>query len=176
MKPRKTLYGQYAGFITRTVAFIVDLIAITLGAALFAAITRLVLSFFRTSDLADDLALLVLGVSHVLFAVVYFTAFWVLAGQTPGMSMTGLRVVRTDGKPVGIGTAILRFIAYAISAILFLGFIWILFDKRRQGWHDKIARTYVIYAWDARSANLVAMARRLRAGSAVPPQLPPQQR
>jgi uncharacterized RDD family membrane protein YckC len=73
----------------------------------------------------------------------------VISGFTPGKALLGLRVVRTDGRPVNLGRAVLRLIAYLIAALpLFLGFIWILFDNRRQGWHDKIARTYVIYMWD----------------------------
>jgi uncharacterized RDD family membrane protein YckC len=45
---------------------------------------------------------------------------------------------------------ILRYLGYSLSAIsLFLGFFWILIDDRRQGWHDKIAGTLVIYTWEA---------------------------
>jgi uncharacterized RDD family membrane protein YckC len=170
MKGNKTLYGQYAGFVTRTIAFVVDLLLITLGASLFTAIARLILDFFHLSNLGNERSLLILGGSHLVLGVVYFTTFWVLAGQTPGMGVTGLRVVRTDGSPVTVGSAILRFLCYFVSGILFLGFVWVLFDKKRQGWHDKIARTYVIYSWDARTANLAAMARRVRRGSSVPTQ------
>jgi hypothetical protein len=41
---------------------------------------------------------------------------------------------------------VLRYVGYLVSAIVVsLGFIWILFDSKRQGWHDKIAKTYVVY-------------------------------
>jgi uncharacterized RDD family membrane protein YckC len=91
------------------------------------------------------------------FGFIYFIFFWVISGFTPGKALLGLRVVRTDGRPVNLGRAVLRLIAYLIAALpLFLGFIWILFDNRRQGWHDKIARTYVIYMWDKSSHPLVA--------------------
>lgn len=57
----------------------------------------------------------------------------------------GLRVVSTDGQPMTMGKAFIRYIGYIISAIVFyLGFIWIAIDKDKQGWHDKIANTYVI--------------------------------
>ena len=62
------------------------------------------------------------------------------------MKMLRLRVVRAaDGGPVTGGQAVLRLIGFWISAAVFyLGFIWILFDSQRQGWHDKIASTVMI--------------------------------
>jgi uncharacterized RDD family membrane protein YckC len=54
-------------------------------------------------------------------------------------------VVRTDGSPVTWGRAVLRYLGFIVSAIpLSLGFLWIAIDGRRQGWHDKLAGTYVI--------------------------------
>ena len=48
-------------------------------------------------------------------------------------------------QPISWGKAILRYIGYIISGlVLLIGFIWIAFDARRQGWHDKIAGTYVV--------------------------------
>jgi uncharacterized RDD family membrane protein YckC len=49
------------------------------------------------------------------------------------------------GRNIGIGRAIGRFVGYAISGIaLDIGFIWVAFDARKQGWHDKIASTFVV--------------------------------
>jgi hypothetical protein len=57
----------------------------------------------------------------------------------------GITVVGTDGRPLSIGKAVLRYFGYIISAIPFsFGFLWIAFDKKRQGWHDKIAASYAI--------------------------------
>jgi len=51
---------------------------------------------------------------------------------------------RTGGKP-STGQLIGRYFGYYLSMIpLFLGFIWVAFDKRKQGWHDKLAGTVVI--------------------------------
>ena len=62
----------------------------------------------------------------------------------------GLQVVNKAGERVGIFRAILRLFGLYISAIVFLlGFIWALFDRRRQGWHDKFGGTFVLYAWPA---------------------------
>jgi uncharacterized RDD family membrane protein YckC len=81
-----------------------------------------------------------------LIAIVYFVGFWTWRGQTPGMILLGLRIAReADGAPPGLARSILRYVGYFISQLpLFLGFIWIAFDSRKQGWHDKIAGTVVV--------------------------------
>lgn len=70
---------------------------------------------------------------------------WAVAGRTPGKALFGLRVVRVDGTPVRLGRATLRSLGYFFSLILFVGFLWVLADPRRQAWHDKLAGTVVIY-------------------------------
>ncbi len=75
----------------------------------------------------------------------YFIGFWGWCGQTPGKMALGIRIVRFTGEPIGWGGAVRRFLGYIISAVLLLsGFIWIAFDPRRQGFHDKLVETYVI--------------------------------
>ncbi len=59
--------------------------------------------------------------------------------------MLGLRVIKTDGSPITVGTAILRYIGYIINTVIILmGWIWIIFDAQHQGWHDKLAGTVVV--------------------------------
>ncbi len=58
-----------------------------------------------------------------------------------------MRVLRKDGTRVRLGNALRRQIGYWISGIFYLGFLWILFDNKRQGFHDKIAGTIVTYSW-----------------------------
>ena len=67
-------------------------------------------------------------------------------GQSPGKMAIGIKIVKTDGRSIGFGTTLLREVIGKIvsSIILLLGYIWILFDGQRQGWHDKIASTYVV--------------------------------
>ena len=63
----------------------------------------------------------------------------------------GLRVVTVKGERVKPLRAVFRYLGYILAALpLFLGFAWILVDDRRQGWHDKLSGTYVIYTWAAR--------------------------
>jgi uncharacterized RDD family membrane protein YckC len=90
---------------------------------------------------------LLIGGLVVLVRLLYDMGFWMLAGQTPGKRVMGVRVVRTDGQRLKWGNAIRREVGYWISSILFLGYLWVLVDNRRQGWHDKLGGTLVIYAW-----------------------------
>jgi uncharacterized RDD family membrane protein YckC len=80
-----------------------------------------------------------------LFQVGYFVYYWASTGATPGKSMLNLRVVDKDYQIINEGRAILRYLGYMVSSLCFmLGYIWILFDGAGQGWHDKIAGTYVV--------------------------------
>jgi uncharacterized RDD family membrane protein YckC len=77
--------------------------------------------------------------------MIYFTWFHGSAGRTPGKMLLGLRVVQATGEPMTFGLAFLRWVGYIVSKIvLYLGFFWIAFDRRKQGWHDKIAGTLVV--------------------------------
>jgi hypothetical protein len=80
------------------------------------------------------------------WAAVYFTAFLaMMRGQTPGKKLLGIRVIRLDGKPLGWWIAFERFGGYAASfSVGLLGFIQILWDRNRQGLHDKACETVVI--------------------------------
>ncbi len=84
---------------------------------------------------------------------VFSIGYWIVVlgmvatrGQSPGKIAIGIKIVRTDGSSIGIGTTLLReIIGKIVSTIfIFLGYIWILFDGQRQGWHDKISSTYVV--------------------------------
>ncbi len=82
----------------------------------------------------------------LLLRTLYFVLMWVnFNGQTIGKKVFGVRAVTVDNKPLGYGKAILRAVGYEISALpLFLGFLWVAWDKEKRGWHDKIAGTKVI--------------------------------
>lgn len=73
-------------------------------------------------------------------------AFWVLnGGRTPGDMAVGLRVIREDGGPITLGTAIIRYVMLVIgSYALALGLLWVIWDPQKQGWHDKAAGTLVV--------------------------------
>jgi len=81
----------------------------------------------------------------ILISLGYFTYFFG-NGQTPGMKVMKIKLCGTDGTyPIGYGKGVLRWIGMLISAlVIYIGFLWILIDKDKQGWHDKIADTYVV--------------------------------
>ncbi len=86
---------------------------------------------------------------QTLLGVVYFTYFWSAQGkgQTLGMRALNIKVVKTDGSQLDLVGAFIRYIGLVISiAVLFIGVIWAAFDSQKQGWHDKIAKTYVVKA------------------------------
>jgi uncharacterized RDD family membrane protein YckC len=64
----------------------------------------------------------------------YYPVLWSIGGQTIGMKLFGLRVVRDrDGGPVGIGRALLRTLGFVLNGlVLYLGFVWIFIDSRRR--------------------------------------------
>jgi uncharacterized RDD family membrane protein YckC len=72
--------------------------------------------------------------------------FWAERQATPGKMVLGLRIVdaETGGVPP-IGRLVLRYVGYLVSALpLGLGYLWAIWDSRRQGWHDKMAGTLVV--------------------------------
>lgn len=82
---------------------------------------------------------------------VVFVIGWGRYGRTPGKLLLDLRVVnaRTGERP-GYLRALVRYIGYFVSALpLGLGFLWIVFDRQRQGLHDKIAGTRVVMVDDS---------------------------
>lgn len=84
---------------------------------------------------------------NTLLGILYFCYFWSAqgGGQTLGMRVLNIKVVRTDGSALTILQAFIRYIGLFVSiACLFIGVIWAAFDANKQGWHDKIASTYVV--------------------------------
>lgn len=86
---------------------------------------------------------------QTLLGLAYFLYFWSSygKGQTLGMRALNIKVVKTDGSQLDLVGAFLRYIGLVISiACLLIGVIWAAFDAQKQGWHDKIAGTYVVKA------------------------------
>jgi uncharacterized RDD family membrane protein YckC len=127
--------GAKAGFWIRVVAFIIDSILVGVINAIVAAI----LSSNTTGRTGIQ----------TLLGIIYFSYFWSAnspwPGQTVGDKLLNLRVIRTDGSDLTIVQAFIRYVGLFISFIvIFIGVIWVAFDPNKQGWHDKIAGTYVI--------------------------------
>jgi uncharacterized RDD family membrane protein YckC len=155
--------GQYAGYVTRLFAFAVDS-GILGGVTVIVTWASISLLQYLGIDVRDcpptpvafDLliwfchaALWVGLVMGAVFPSLYTLFFWSATGQSPGKAVMGVRIVRLDGQPMNLWTAVLRLIGYGISLSTFgLGFLLILSDNRRQGLADKLADTCVVYSWD----------------------------
>lgn len=62
-----------------------------------------------------------------------------------GKQLMGIIVIDEQGERISLTKSIVRNLSKILSYVVFtLGFLWILFDKKRQGWHDKISKTYVV--------------------------------
>lgn len=98
----------------------------------------------RTGAWFIDLILLAVAALG-LVVVAYFIGLWAWRGQTLGQMAAHIKVVRQDGKPMDLGTAVLRFIGYVVCVLtLGIGFLMIAFDEQKRGLHDRLAGTYVI--------------------------------
>jgi uncharacterized RDD family membrane protein YckC len=159
------LIGHYAGFISRTVAKVVDLIVIALTTAFLTwliattanllQLSRMLHYLFTTIGAEEAYNLIFgpvgIGVASTLYFALYHMFFWTFGGQTPGMALMGLRVVTINGHKLSQWKALVRILGFILSALpLYLGFLWVLIDDERQAWHDKLVGTYVIYSWEAR--------------------------
>ena len=83
--------------------------------------------------------------TFLIVALAYFAGMWAWKGTTVGGIVLKLHVVRADGQPLTFVAALVRGLAAAFSVVvLFLGFLWIAWDRDKQGWHDKIAGTIVV--------------------------------
>jgi len=83
----------------------------------------------------------------ILAAVVgYQIYFWGTSGSTPGMRLFRLRVVdAVSGGPIGFSRATIRWLMTLVNTwACYVGWIWVAFDPRKQGWHDKVANTVVV--------------------------------
>lgn len=154
-----TRQGHYAGAVSRLLAFVIDIFTAwgvaTLVAAAVGYTAKLV-----TGTKPDVNHPGLAGVAYVVWYFVYFAYQWTLSGKTFGMALIGLRVVGADGAPVSGRSAVVRTLTLPLSFVLFgLGFVGILVQRERRALHDLIARTAVVYSWDARAARLRWLAR-----------------
>lgn len=129
---------EYAGRLHRFLAFVIDWIILGVTISVLGAIGVINLGEPSITD-------------QVLEAVITFGYYIVLTavfGATLGKMALGMTVVDESGQRAGLFKILIReTIGKMVSAIVFLlGFIWILFDGKRQGWHDKIGGTFVVKA------------------------------
>lgn len=141
---------QVIGFGRRAVAYLIDTILLAIVGGIVGAFTGFTIGVGSvatgaSSDTTMSVAELVAQCLGLLINGAYFVIFWSQTGQTIGKMAMGIKVVDTNGQLISGGKAIARYVGYFISSlVLAFGFAWVAFDEKRQGWHDKIANTYVV--------------------------------
>jgi len=142
-----------AGFFSRFVAYVIDSVILLL---FFSILAFILFSFVNTSlngdnfvpDYLFSLTITLFALISYLIPFIYFGFFWHESGQTIGMKLAMIEVVRQNGKPIGFLRAALRgTLGYYISNMFFgLGFLWAALDSKSRTWHDMIFDTYVVDA------------------------------
>ena len=134
------------GFSRRLAATLIDSVILMLATFLVVMAVGLAGVFLNiysnNEQIPVDRLLVICG---LILSIFYYVGAWSKSGQTVAKSVLGIKVVGNDGKPLSVGKAFLRYLGYIVSALaLSIGFLWIAFDKKRQGWHDKIASSYAV--------------------------------
>jgi len=83
--------------------------------------------------------------NYVVPAIIVIV-FWTYRSATPGKIILNMKIVDAEtGEQPSTGKLIIRYLGYYVSAIpMCIGLMWVGFDERKQGWHDKLANTVVI--------------------------------
>lgn len=159
--------GNYAGIASRTAALVIDVVVVTVGVLAINWLISLPISFFFSTTIPQCIAggagerrvlywaCYAVSVAWIVIPLVvaplYFIFLFWISGQTIGKYVMGLRVVRLDGSPMTLLSAVVRWFGYFVSTLpLGLGFLWVTVDSRRLAFHDHLAHTCVIYSWQAR--------------------------
>jgi uncharacterized RDD family membrane protein YckC len=155
-----TAQGNYAGSVSRFLAYAIDLIISSAVFTLALAAISYVVQIVTGKQVSWNRQDIVVVVTYVLWEFFYFGYSWAVSGRTFGMAVLGVRVVRADGAVAEPRRGVVRALVFPLSFLLFgLGFLGILVQRERRALHDLIAGTAVVYSWDARAARLRFLAR-----------------
>jgi len=137
---------SYAGFWIRVVACMIDVLLLGVMQIVLGMLFNLAIDLLGLPVEGDPAVELVIGLFSAALSIGYAVFFTGYCGQTPGKMALRIKVIRTDGTPIGYGRAALREVfGKSISTILLgIGYLMVAFDGRKQGLHDKIADTCVI--------------------------------
>jgi len=143
---------RYAGFWRRLFAFLLDsmLFSVLILPLLLLIYGRDYFTWLAAdTDMLASYGVLDLFLSNVL-PFILLVIFWRRWQATPGKLLLDCRVVDAQTlQPLTLKQAIIRALGYIVSALpLYLGFVWMAWDKRKQGLHDKLAGSVVIQVAD----------------------------
>ncbi len=133
---------EYAGFWIRTGAAIIDTILVFI---IILPILTVIYgqAYWQSTEIVQGFWDVLLNYILPAIAVILF---WVYKSATPGKILLDIKIIdaKTGNRP-SVGQLIGRYFGYYVSMLpFFLGIIWVGFDGRKQGWHDKLAGTLVV--------------------------------
>ena len=155
------VYGPqptYAGFWIRLVARLIDAVIVGIPFGVIFGVLAVAGGVFAgnasssSQDSQNAAAAAFGGIFILLYLIVlvvqvgYWIYFWGSSGSTLGMRLLHLKVVdAVTGAPIGYGRATVRFLMTIVNSwACYIGWIWVAFDPRKQGWHDKVANSVVL--------------------------------
>jgi uncharacterized RDD family membrane protein YckC len=140
-----------AGFFIRVLAYCIDnllltLITLVVSCAVYILLERSGTPVSGDPDEFQDWLWLLFVLPNTVLSCVYFSYFHAVTGQTVGKLICGVQVVSAAGnQPLGWGRSIVRCLGYFISCFfLYAGFLWVLLNRRKRGWHDYLAGSVVV--------------------------------
>ena len=128
---------------TEKIGFWIRVVAVIIDGIILAILSSILNSILFAGDQVRGSGL------NTLVGLAYAMYFWSAYGhgQTVGNRIMKIRVVKTDGSELSLTEAFIRYVGLVLSFLcLAIGVIWVAFDANKQGWHDKIANTYVVRA------------------------------
>jgi uncharacterized RDD family membrane protein YckC len=153
--------GHYAGALSRLLAYAADLGIISVVYAAAIAIIQFAINTATPWNVELKNGYVIVIIGQLAWSAVYFGSSWVVYARSPGMSLLGLRIVRSNGSTLDPRHAIIRLIAFPLGFLtLGIGFLGIIFGRAHRAIYDRIADTAVIYDWDAEAAKLRELATR----------------
>lgn len=140
---------RWGGFFRRFFAFSVDLAVLCLFSLLLVYLSKVGYAVGMAAHGASiwgraEGLVLAIGVEWVFLVSAYFVLLHAMGGATVGKWLFGLRVVNAERGRITFGQALLRWLAAVVTAPVLLGFLRIIWQREKRGWHDSLARTWVI--------------------------------
>jgi uncharacterized RDD family membrane protein YckC len=137
---------KYAGFWIRVLAYLIDVVLVYI-LAIVANVIPVAISFAGLADIGSGAmqpAIVLVSIGATLLYYIYFpSSRW---QATPGKRICGIHIIREDGRRVTGALALGRYLSYLISSLpLAIGFLMVAFTEQKQGLHDMICSTRVVY-------------------------------
>jgi uncharacterized RDD family membrane protein YckC len=141
---------RWGGFLRRSSALLIDAVVLAVLATIMGLLSHIaykvgLAAHGRPVTWQNAMPLTVmLNWGWIGLVTGYFVLFHGMGGKTIGKWMLGLRVVGAEERSVTYKQAFLRWVGTVGFAPLVLGFLWVIWSREKRGWHDFLARTWVI--------------------------------